>query len=176
MHNPVSASPLNKRSAKDDAVTAQSIANYNYPIEKNLRSDVAPRGSEPANSAEAYFAAHYQSSHSGSGRKQVKKLLITTAALTLGLSAVMSLVSESQAAPTSKPTKSAYCDMAKSQRDPVSWNARYNCLDKERVAAARAEARTPATKTHAKNPYCDMAKSQRNPVSWNAQYGCLSSR
>ena len=104
----------------------------------------------------------------------MKKLLITTAALTLGLSTATNLVSESQAASTGKaPTKSAYCDLAKSQRNPVSWNAQYGCLDKERVAAARAEARPPATNTHAKNPYCDMAKSQRNPVSWNAQYGCL---
>jgi hypothetical protein len=107
----------------------------------------------------------------------VKKLLITPAALMLGLSAVTNLVSESQAAPTGKPaTGSAYCDMARSQRNPVSWNAQYGCLDKERVAAARAEARPPAKSTHAKNPYCDMAKSQRNPVSWNAQYGCLSRR
>ena len=106
----------------------------------------------------------------------MKKLLITTAALTLGL-IVPNLVSESQAASTGKPpSRSAYCDMAKSQRNPVSWNAQYGCLDKERLAAARAEARRPAKNTHAKNPYCDMAKSQRNPVSWNARYNCLASR
>jgi hypothetical protein len=107
----------------------------------------------------------------------VKKFLMTTAALTLGLSTVTNVVSESQAASAGKaPTTSAYCDMAKSQRNPVSWNAQYSCLDKERVAAARAEARAPAKKTHAKNPYCDMAKSQRDPVSWNARYNCLVSR
>ena len=107
----------------------------------------------------------------------MKKLFITTAALTLGFSAVTNLVSESQAASTGgPPTRSNYCDMAKSQRNPVSWNAQYGCLDKERVATARAEARPPTRNTHAKNPYCDMAKSQRNPVSWNAHYGCLSRR
>jgi len=107
----------------------------------------------------------------------MKKLLITTAALTLGLSTGTNLVSESQAASAGKtPTRSAYCDMAKSQRNPVSWNAQYGCLDKERVAAARAEARPAAKNTHAKNPYCDLAKSQRNPVSWNARYNCLVSR
>ena len=83
----------------------------------------------------------------------MKKLLITTAALTLGLSTVLNLVSESQAASAGKaPTRSAYCDMAKSQRNPVSWNAQYRCLGKERVAAARAEARPPAKNSHAKNP------------------------
>jgi len=86
------------------------------------------RGSELSKSADACFTAHHQSSQVG-GRKQVKKLLITTAALTLGLSTATNLVSESQAASTGKaPTKSAYCDLAKSQRNPVSWNARYNCL------------------------------------------------
>jgi len=107
----------------------------------------------------------------------VKKLLITTAALTLGLSTATNLFCYNQTASTGKaPTKSAYCDLAKSQRNPVSWNAQYGCLDKERVAAARAEARPPAKNTHAKSPYCDMAKSQRNPVSWNARYNCLASR
>ena len=68
MHNPVSASPLNKRSAKDDAVTAQSIANYNYPIEKNLRSDVAPRGSELGNLDGACFGAHHHTVDQGGNK------------------------------------------------------------------------------------------------------------
>jgi|SRR6476646_10482737 hypothetical protein len=113
-----------------DVGAGHSIANRNYPIEKNC-DQMSRRGSELGNSVEACFATHRQSSHSGSGRKQVKKLLITTAALMLGLSAVTNLVSESQAAPTGKPaTRSAYCDMAKSQRNPVSWNAQYGCLSR----------------------------------------------
>jgi hypothetical protein len=59
----------------------------------------------------------------------MKKLLITTAALALAFSAAPNLVSQSHAAPTGgPPNRSAYCDMAKSQRNPVSWNTYYNCL------------------------------------------------
>lgn len=97
----------------------------------------------------------------------MKKLLVATAALVL-VSAVPSVVIQSKAA----QTKSPYCDMAKSQRDPISWNARYNCLDK--AAAARAEAQPPARKTRPKNAFCDLSKSQKDPVSWNARYGCLN--
>lgn len=60
--------------------------------------------------------------------------------------------------------------MAKSQRNPVSWNARYNCLERQAAAAPVVERKH---ENRARNPYCNMAKSQRNPVSWNAQYNCL---
>jgi len=99
----------------------------------------------------------------------MKKLLITSAALTLALSVVPNLVGQSKAA----PSRSAYCDMAKSQKNPVSWNARYNCLEKPAAAAPIVERKR---ENHAGNSYCAMAKSQRNPVSWNAHYNCLSSR
>jgi hypothetical protein len=99
----------------------------------------------------------------------MKKLLIAAAALTLAFSTIPNLTSEAKAA----PTRSAYCDMAKSQRNPVSWNAHYNCLEKPVAAAPIVER---SRENHAGNPYCAMAKSQRNPVSWNAHYDCLSRR
>jgi hypothetical protein len=105
----------------------------------------------------------------GEWRKHMKKLILVAATLTLAVSTSPNLISQSKAA----QSRSAYCNMAKSQKDPVSWNARYGCLDtsKERVAA-RAEATPPAGSK--KNPYCNMAKSQKDPVSWNARYGCLN--
>ena len=105
----------------------------------------------------------------------MKKLLFTSAALTLALATVPNFVGQSKAAPMGDvPTRSQFCDMAKSQRNPLAWNRQYGCLDADQVAAARAEAHAPARTAHAKKPYCDMAKSQRNPLSWNAQYGCLN--
>jgi hypothetical protein len=98
----------------------------------------------------------------------MKKLLVLTAGVALAFSTVTGLVGQSNAA----PTRSSYCDMAKSQRNPVAWNSYYNCIEKP--AAARVVERK--REFHAGNPYCDLAKSQRNPVSWNARYGCLSQR
>jgi hypothetical protein len=101
----------------------------------------------------------------------MKRLLIATAAWTLALSTVPNFVSRSMAAPTGgPPTKSEYCDLAKSQRNPVGWNTYYNCLQRPAKTAAIVERKR---QRQAKNPYCDMAKSQKNPVSWNAQYKCL---
>jgi hypothetical protein len=99
----------------------------------------------------------------------MKKILIASAVLALAFSPVPNLVGQSKAA----PSKSAYCDMAKSQKDPVSWNARYNCLEKPAASAQVVERKR---ETKPANPYCAMAKSQKDPVSWNAQYGCLSRR
>jgi hypothetical protein len=97
----------------------------------------------------------------------MKKLLIAAAAAALAAG----FAGQSIAA----PAKSAYCKMANSQRNPVSWNAFYNCNP---AAAARAESvgkTRPATTTRQpkKDPNCAMAKIQRNPVSWNAYYHCL---
>jgi hypothetical protein len=103
------------------------------------------------------------------GGKLMKKLLIAAATLTLAFSTIPNLTSEAKAA----PTRSAYCDMAKSQRNPVSWNAYYNCVEKPVAAAPVVERKRVR---NSGNPYCGMAKSQRNPVSWNAYYRCLSSR
>jgi hypothetical protein len=70
--------------------------------------------------------------------------------------------------------KDPMCKLAKSQRNPVSWNAYYHCLGTQpKAAQARAQAPAPRTSS-ARSPYCDMAKSQRNPVSWNAYYHCVS--
>ena len=102
----------------------------------------------------------------------MKKLLIGAAAmLALTLPISSALVPQRAAA----QGKSPYCDLAKSQRNPVSWNSRYGCFDKERAEAARARAEAPAPKkARAKDSYCDLAKSQRNPVAWNARYNCLN--
>ena len=66
----------------------------------------------------------------------MKKLILAAAALMLAVSTSPNLISQSKAA----QRRSAYCDMTKSHKNPVSWNARYSYLDaKERAAAARAE-------------------------------------
>ena len=98
--------------------------------------------------------------------------LFKVAAATLAVATLPLLVAKSEAAPRGD-SKSEYCNMAKSQRNPVSWNAHYNCLD--RTAAAAPIERKQERHVN-KNPFCDMAKSQRNPVSWNQHYNCLSQR
>src|SRR5215831_2377695 len=123
-----------------------------------LRNDRKLAKSDDACPRPALFPA-------GGGGNVMKKMLIAAAAtLALAVSITPSLVSQSAAAPLRSP----YCDMAKSQRNPLAWNRQYGCLDADQVAAARAEAHAPARTAHAKKPYCDMAKSQRNPLSWNA--------
>jgi len=100
------------------------------------------------------------------------KSLFKVAAATLALAAIPLLVVKSEAAPRGD-SKSEYCKMAKSQRNPVAWNAHYHCLDTSQASAPVA----PKPKRQVnKDPYCDMAKSQRNPVSWNERYHCLSQR
>jgi hypothetical protein len=108
----------------------------------------------------------------------MNKLLIATAALTVAFSIAPNLVSQSQAASKSthaaNTTRSPYCNLAKNQKNPVSWNAQYGCLN---MSQKSAQAYAQAPKTHAnktRSPYCNLAKNQKNPVAWNAQYGCLS--
>jgi hypothetical protein len=96
----------------------------------------------------------------------MKKLLVTTAALTVASFTVPHLVEQGLAAQGQSP----FCDMEKAQRNPVAWNAYYHCHG---VPAGEAVAVAPAPERHAQDPYCDMAKTQRNPVSWNAHYHCL---
>lgn len=96
----------------------------------------------------------------------MKKLLLAASAV--ALAAVMSpaVTGSVQAA----PSKSPYCDMAKSQKNLVAWNAYYHCLgEAPRVSHTAARARPQAPH----DPYCDMAKTQKNLVSWNAYYHCL---
>jgi|SRR5690349_1400503 hypothetical protein len=101
----------------------------------------------------------------------MKKLLVGVATLTVAVLMSQSLVPQSAAA----QGKSSYCNLTKSQRNPVSWNERYGCFDKERAEAARARAEAPPLrKARVRDPYCDLAKSQRNPVAWNARYNCLN--
>lgn len=100
------------------------------------------------------------------------KSLFKVAAATLALATLPLLVAKSEAAPRGD-AKSEYCNMAKSQRNPVAWNAHYHCLDTSQASATVAP--KPQRRVN-KDPYCDMAKSQRNPVSWNQHYRCLSER
>lgn len=103
----------------------------------------------------------------------MKKLFTVAAALSVAVFAAPMVKSEAA------PANGSYCNMAKSQRNPVAWNSYYGCLEKSpRVAAAAAPARETRAKNvsreaPAKSPYCNMAKSQRNPVAWNSYYGCL---
>ena len=95
----------------------------------------------------------------------MRKLLIAAAAAALCAGfAGQSIAAQAQ---------SEFCKMAKSQRNPVAWNAYYHCNP---AAAARAETvgRAPAreAKVKAKDPNCAFAKAQRNPVSWNEYYHC----
>ena len=53
--------------------------------------------------------------------------------------------------------------MAKSQRNPVSWNAHYNCLQARAPAAPIAERKR---QVHAKNSVLRHGQVARNPVSW----------
>jgi hypothetical protein len=102
------------------------------------------------------------------------KLIATTVASSLALAAMLNFAGPSNAAPMGDvPTKSEYCKMAKSQRNPISWNARYNCLDQRAAAAPVVEHKRKAKAT---DPYCNMAKSQKNPVSWNARYNCIDQK
>jgi hypothetical protein len=95
----------------------------------------------------------------------MKKLLVVAAAFAVASFTVPHFVDQSLAA----QGKSPFCDMEKTQRNPVAWNAYYRCHG---VPAGEVAAAAPAAQRHAHNPYCDMAKTQRNPVSWNAYYGC----
>lgn len=103
----------------------------------------------------------------------MKKTLIASAALAAAVLMTPTLISEAAAKSihSVSTARSPYCDMAKNQKNPVSWNAAYGCLDRSRIYA-----RAPETHAvnRAGNPYCDLAKNQKNPVSWNAAYGCLS--
>ena len=104
----------------------------------------------------------------------MKKLLLAASALTFAVAMSPAVTSAVQAA----PAKSPYCDMAKSQKNLVAWNAYYHCLGPApRAPRASVQSRrlyAQAQPAQAKDPYCDMAKTQKNLVSWNAYYHCLS--
>jgi len=97
----------------------------------------------------------------------MKRLLIVAASLAIAMFAAPILVTQSEAASPNSP----YCNLAKSQRNPVAWNSYYGCLG---PAPRAAPAAAPVRESRNTSPYCNMAKTQRNPVSWNSYYGCLS--
>jgi hypothetical protein len=95
------------------------------------------------------------------------KRLIIAATLTLAASTIPVAVVQAQTA----PAKSAFCDLAKGQKNLVAWNAYYHCLGPApRVASVAAQARP----SRATSQFCDLAKGQKNLVSWNTYYGCLN--
>jgi hypothetical protein len=99
----------------------------------------------------------------------MKKLVMAAAALTIAVATAPTFVGPSQAAPAKK-AKSAYCDLAKNQRNTPSWNEHYGCL---KTPQRQAFADAPAPQGDAKSTYCGLAKNQRNTPSWNEYYGCL---
>lgn len=97
----------------------------------------------------------------------MKKSFFAAAAFGLAVSLVPALMGAAQAA----PSKSQFCDLAKTQKNLVSWNAYYHCLG---PAPRHARVEAQPRLAHAKSSYCDLAKTQKNLVAWNAYYGCLS--
>lgn len=120
----------------------------------------------------------------------MKRLLFAASALALAAAMSPAVTSSVQAA----PAKSPFCNMAKGQKNLVSWNAFYHCLGP--AQAARPEAAHRYVRTHRgymgrrdseygqpayaqyqpeqdSSQFCKLAKGQKNLVSWNAYYGCL---
>lgn len=96
----------------------------------------------------------------------MKKLLFAASALTFAMAVSPAVTSAVQAA----PVKSPYCDMAKSQKNLVAWNAYYHCLGeapRPSPVVARKRAEPP------RDPMCKLAPGQKNLVSWNAYYHCI---
>jgi hypothetical protein len=118
----------------------------------------------------------------------MKKLLLAASVLALAAMGP-AMTRPVQAASAKNP----YCNLAKGQKNLVSWNAYYHCLGAAPQATrTSAQARPavreapppgyaygrptfrPARREEARNPYCNLAKGQKNLVSWNAYYGCLN--
>jgi hypothetical protein len=97
----------------------------------------------------------------------MRKLVLAATALTFAIVA-------GAASATAATAQDPMCKLAKSQRNPVSWNSYYHCLSTQ-PSVAQSRAQAPALRTRTtRSPYCNMAKSQRNPVAWNAYYHCLN--
>ena len=125
----------------------------------------------------------------------MKRLLFAASALALAAAMSPAVTGSAQAA----PAKSPFCNMAKGQKNLVSWNAYYHCLgpvEAARPQAARRYVRTRGGYMARREPeygygrpayaqyqpeqdssqFCKLAKGQKNLVSWNAYYGCLRQR
>lgn len=123
----------------------------------------------------------------------MKRLLFAASALALAAAMSPAVTGSVQAAPARNPL----CNMAKGQKNLVSWNAYYHCLGP--AEAARPEAAHRYVRAHRgymgrrgyeygrpayaqyqpgqdNSQFCKMAKGQKNLVSWNAYYGCLRQR
>lgn len=69
--------------------------------------------------------------------------------------------------------KSPFCKFAGAQKNQVSWNAYYHCIEAPKAMRTSARVHARATRAEAKSPYCKMASAQKNIVAWNAYYHCL---
>ena len=101
----------------------------------------------------------------------MKKLLITAAAAGLTVMAVP-MFTQAQAAP-----KNPYCSLARSEKNPMSWDQYYGCWNRQaRPARLMNYAPAPIMNRPAirqtKSPYCNLAKSEKNPMAWDQYYHC----
>lgn len=126
----------------------------------------------------------------------MKRLLLAASALALAAAMSPAVTSSVQAAPTKNP----FCNMAKGQKNLVSWNAYYHCLGPAQAARPQAAQRYVRTRERYRvrrepeygyygppayaqyqpeqdnSQFCKLAKGEKNLVSWNAYYGCLQRR
>lgn len=121
----------------------------------------------------------------------MKRLLLAVSTLALAAAVSPAVTSSAQAAPAKNP----FCNMAKGQKNLVSWNAYYHCLGpsqaawpRERYMRSRERYRVRRSAEYAPPSYaqyqpgqdnsqfCKLAKGEKNLVSWNAYYGCLHRR
>ena len=93
-----------------------------------------------------------------------KKLVLSASAVAFAAAMSMAMVGQVQAA-----ANSPFCNLAKSQKNPVAWNAYYHCLG----PAPRPQHVVRERRGPAKSPFCKLASSQKNLVAWNAYYHCL---
>ncbi len=97
-------------------------------------------------------------------------------ALLAGTAALVALLVPAMAQQVrAAPTKSPYCNMARSQKNPMAWDEYYHCFGQAPEPAARPALHMEVrSATPAKSPYCNMARSQKNPMAWDEYYHCFS--
>lgn len=98
------------------------------------------------------------------GGSQMKKTLLIGAALALCAMSAAAFVGHAQAAAAQSP----FCKLANGEKNPMSWDAYYNCLGSApQVQHVAVHSRAPAT-----DPYCKMASGEKNLVGWEEFYHC----
>lgn len=101
----------------------------------------------------------------------MKKLLIAAAAVSFVVMTTP-MLTQAQAAP-----KNPYCSLAKSEKNPMSWDQYYGCWNRSARPAqlmnfAPGPLMNRALIRETKSPYCSLAKFEKNPMSWDQYYGC----